>query len=379
MVRKLIKLSLYIPASFFLWILRVKFFFMAMPEKNPTNEKIINQKTYEKKEVFKCVCEEKLSFDGQPFLSVLVPVYNGEKYILSCLNSIEESCAGIPYELVLVNDASEDTTSEIINGFTSSGNIKIITFNINQGISQARNSALNEARGEYVTFVDADDIAIGNYDKVIELIKEKKFPAIVSTDFINFTEQPTVRTPRAIVVRKTSGEELFDGVNGFAWGKFYKRNIFENIFFLPGCMWEDIIILPILCNKAVEVFLCDYVSIGYRNNPLSISRKKPTEKSAKDYIEQLHHLFSLAQSCNLNNDFFYYRLMRESGKFLYERLQHLSKNQKKAFFTEVRPLVIESRLDKNIKQLPLAEKLIDLSFQTNSFKAWEIACTYQRL
>ncbi|WP_438361384.1 glycosyltransferase family 2 protein, partial [Klebsiella pneumoniae] len=90
-------------------------------------------------------------------------MYNSEKFILQCLNSIEKSCSKISYEIILVDDGSVDSSLELISNFKSSGNIKIISFAKNQGISQARNISISESNGEYITFVDSDDLTICDF------------------------------------------------------------------------------------------------------------------------------------------------------------------------------------------------------------------------
>ena len=93
-------------------------------------------------------------------ISVIVPCYNVEKYILRCLKSIEEQTIGMEHlEIILVNDASEDNTLAYLKVFEDKhiDNVYIINFKKNKGSSAARNAGLNISTGKYIFFIDADD------------------------------------------------------------------------------------------------------------------------------------------------------------------------------------------------------------------------------
>ncbi len=92
----------------------------------------------------------------QPLLSVIVPIYNAEKYVTKCVQSILEQ--DYPrVEIILVNDGSTDKSGELADGFAEKhGNVKVI-HQKNRGVSAARNVGIEVSSGEYVTFVDADD------------------------------------------------------------------------------------------------------------------------------------------------------------------------------------------------------------------------------
>lgn len=104
-------------------------------------------------------------------ISIIIPVYNGEKFIEDCINSILKQTYS-NYEIVLVNDGSVDKTREIIESFD---NEKIRLFNIeNNGVSNARNFGIEHATGDYILFVDADD-KIDNKTLEILINKQKEY------------------------------------------------------------------------------------------------------------------------------------------------------------------------------------------------------------
>ena len=107
-------------------------------------------------------------------ISVIVPVYNAELYLSKCIESIMNQSFWDKYELILVNDGSEDHSEDIIDEkIQKYGNDKIVKINqINGGQGKARNSGLKVAKGEFVTFVDSDDYIDENMLK--ELIPESQ-------------------------------------------------------------------------------------------------------------------------------------------------------------------------------------------------------------
>ena len=104
----------------------------------------------------------------QALVSIIIPVYNCEKYITICLDSlINQTYSNI--EIILVNDGSNDRSEDVIREFAKNDNRIKLYNQINQGVSVARNTGLDKATGEYIMFVDADDYI--ELDMVDELIK----------------------------------------------------------------------------------------------------------------------------------------------------------------------------------------------------------------
>ena len=108
-------------------------------------------------------------------LSIIVPVYNVEKYVEKCLESL---CGlKIENEIIVVNDGTKDSSLEIVERFKENHkneNIIIISQE-NQGLSEARNNGLKAAKGEYISFIDSDDfVDTENYEKFINEVIEDK-------------------------------------------------------------------------------------------------------------------------------------------------------------------------------------------------------------
>ena len=117
-------------------------------------------------------------------VSIIVPVYNAEKYLRQCLNSLLDQ--GIPkedYEIICVNDGSGDASLPILKEYADQHENIIIIDKENEGVSAARNAGLDTARGKYVWFIDADDWVATGFLKKEEILKnlnENKIPLILT-------------------------------------------------------------------------------------------------------------------------------------------------------------------------------------------------------
>ena len=105
-------------------------------------------------------------------LSIVVPVYNGEKYLAKCLDTIiNQTYKNI--EIIVVDDGSTDGSKEIINSYMEIDSRIIAFFNENKGVSSARNLGIKNSSGDYITFVDSDDwLDLNLYNEAIEKIEE---------------------------------------------------------------------------------------------------------------------------------------------------------------------------------------------------------------
>ena len=111
-------------------------------------------------------------------VSIIVPIYNGEKYIKRCLNSlIKQTYKNL--EIICVNDGSKDNTMDILNKLQKKDKRIVIIDKENTGVSDTRNTAIKKSTGKYVCFCDIDDIYELNYvEKMLNYIKAKKVDAV---------------------------------------------------------------------------------------------------------------------------------------------------------------------------------------------------------
>ena len=105
-----------------------------------------------------------MNYNLSPLISIIIPIYNGEKYLKVCLDSILAQTY-THFELILVDDGSTDTSSQICDAYAESDS-RVITYHIsNGGVSHARNYGINVAKGGWITFIDCDDWITPDYLK----------------------------------------------------------------------------------------------------------------------------------------------------------------------------------------------------------------------
>lgn len=168
-------------------------------------------------------------------VSIIVPVYNVEKYLRRCLESlIHQTLEEI--EIIVVNDGTKDNSQEIIDEYAKKDNRIIPLKKKNGGLSDARNYALPYVKGEYVAFVDSDDyVEETMYEKLYEKAKEEDYD-FVECDFIwEYPNKKVIDTSRI-------DDNYFTDIRVVAWNKLYKTKLIldKKLIFPVGLHYEDI-------------------------------------------------------------------------------------------------------------------------------------------
>ena len=125
-----------------------------------------------------------------PQISVIIPVYNSEKYLPQCLESIVGQSYG-DIEIICVNDGSKDKSTEILNSYAAKDErIKIINQK-NKGQSAARNAGLDVATGKYIAFVDSDDVIDFRFFEILYTAAERSGSEVVCCGFKKIYDKQT--------------------------------------------------------------------------------------------------------------------------------------------------------------------------------------------
>lgn len=224
----------------------------------------------------------------QDLISVIVPAYNVEGLIKKCLSSILNQTYK-NFELVIINDGSTDNTLKKIKEMNIKHRNVIVTTK-NSGISAARNRGIDESSGEYITFVDSDDVIEPDYlEYLLELAK--KFNAKIAScqhtiEFANkkkidmsFSEESYFMTAHDWV----QDVLIMNRVDLSPWGKLYKADLFNGHIFPDGKLFEDTYAIPTLICKAEGVAVGSESKYSYEIRKNSITRSE-FNKSALDLI-----------------------------------------------------------------------------------------------
>lgn len=225
-------------------------------------------------------------------LSIIIPVYQVEKTIKRCVDSI----IGQNYrdlQLILVDDASTDGSGEICDDF-SHNNPRIQTIHLkqNSGLSAARNAGLDKAKGEYITFVDSDDYIAPDTLKVLmeELAIHPDYDILEYPVYEHYgsKEQRLLKlTKREYTNMQEYWLEGKAFRHTYAWNKVYRHKIFSGIRFPEGKTFEDVATLPALLKNCNIVATTDVGLYYYCSNSNSITQNA-TYKDLNDLLQ--HHL-----------------------------------------------------------------------------------------
>ena len=183
-------------------------------------------------------------------LSIIVPIYNVEQYILECIQSVyRQALTENDFELILVNDGTQDNSFGVIKDIIHQHTNIIVVEQSNQGLSAARNTGLLYAKGDYILFLDSDDLLIDNTIPSLLALSEK-MPDLIVAGFkkMNNDEIHNFMAPSQdrIIVEEKSGEELFlrdlNPQQCYVWRTLYKKEFLDNnnLKFIRDIFFEDV-------------------------------------------------------------------------------------------------------------------------------------------
>ena len=216
-------------------------------------------------------------------ISVIVPVYNVETYLEECLDSIQNQTY-TDFEVLLVNDGSTDGSQAICEYYCQTDKRFRLMNQTNQGQSVARNNGVTASTGEFIAFVDSDDIILSNY---LETLMQH-----MGGDVDIVESQFTVYKKEFLAEKSQDTKILFEGnseeavkvvpnhllsVNPVT--KLYRRAIVEAVPYLEGFIFEDIYSGIGMLKYIRKIVKIDYVGYYYRQHATSTMHRKFTEKN----------------------------------------------------------------------------------------------------
>lgn len=242
-------------------------------------------------------------------ISVIVPVYNVEAYVAKCIESIQNQSYQ-HLEIILVDDGSTDDSGDICDQYAAyDDRIKVI-HQENGGISAARNTGIEAANGDYITFVDSDDyIAPNMYEDMLHILKDNDLDILECTAFrdkdgtiIEGCNDGSLEIFNRHEALKMAMHDCFIAV----WSQMYKRSAIGDVRFPVGRKFEDTAVSYLFIantNRVGHINRCYYY---YRLNPNSITQTSFDPKSRWDFVigyeERLqyaiHHHLPYVDDCN---------------------------------------------------------------------------------
>lgn len=286
-------------------------------------------------------------------VSVIIPVYNAEKTIEKCLDSILDQTSPV-FEIIVVDDGSKDDSENIIKKCQEKSNIIRYYYKENTGVADTRNYGIGKAQGDYILFVDSDDYIENNLietcnkyiEQDIELIKFKLKRIDEDGNVIEKVDGPTFE--------KITGQEAFNTLyyqdillDSPCVYLISKELFYRNNFKFKGTYHEDFGLIPlIVATSKTVVSIPNYLYI-YVQRKNSITRNNDYKKTIKKMEDVL---FQYDNMCQVLEELDLQKVTKENIKIYYTnaiilKLQELKKEDKKKYIKEIK----KRKMFKNIK------------------------------
>ena len=228
-------------------------------------------------------------------VAVIIPVYNVEKYLPQCLDSvINQTLSDI--EIICVNEGSTDNSGEILAQYAAKDKrIKVINQQ-NQGLSAARNAGLKIAMANYISFIDSDDFVHPQFLEILYNAIQTGNSDIAGCNFAKISDDKEI-----LKIENTSSKIYTPALNVLldkrnfihfnVWNKLYRREAIQNISFVEGIYYEDWIFNTCVFAQIKSFAWINSPLYGYRVSNGSIMRSSYNLKKLNDYITGINEVY----------------------------------------------------------------------------------------
>jgi len=219
-------------------------------------------------------------------VSIIIPIYNAEKYIVQCLESVVNQTYK-ELQIIVVNDGSKDNSLSILESYANKYSNILLLKKENGGVSSARNLGLNYASGKYITFIDADDFLEKNHiENLVNNINSGEFDLSICLSKWAKRENQTIKQKRNKVIKTFDSEEAIKHVilgqmfpGGYLWNKLFKREKIGNLRFNESIFYgEDLLFTYYYLKNSKGAIFENIITYHYVKTPNSLVRSKFNEK-----------------------------------------------------------------------------------------------------
>lgn len=216
-----------------------------------------------------------------PLVSIIVPIYNAESYLQECINSIRAQTYS-HLEIILIDDGSLDNCGLICDENAKEDNRFVVIHKENAGLSSARNVGLDIAKGEFVSFIDADDTVHPKFIEIMVGLCKQYGCDIAQCDYLsvsNISLKLTLNPQQSLSIynKRQAMYELCCTNNAVkyavAWNKIYKKRLFKNIRYPVGKIHEDEFTTYLLLWEANKIVVTNQYLYYYLRHKTSITGK----------------------------------------------------------------------------------------------------------
>jgi glycosyltransferase involved in cell wall biosynthesis len=237
-----------------------------------------------------------------PTLSILVPAYNAEALLEPTLRSVLDQM-GPAHALIVIDDGSRDGTAQVVERMAQAYPALGVTLirQENAGLATTRNRLLDAASGEYILFLDADDLVLPGTIAALDAIIAQHRPDVIACDFNDWHPQNMRRTrrisrgyPPGVLLRDREAilRTFFMDRQCYAWANVMRREIYARQpapLYPPGRTFEDITVTPLLIADCSSLYRLAQPCFDYRQHPGSMKRGL-SHKWCTDFAQAVLHI-----------------------------------------------------------------------------------------
>jgi glycosyltransferase involved in cell wall biosynthesis len=276
----------------------------------------------------------------KPLVSIIIPIYNAEKFMCRCLDSCSAQTYG-NIEILMVNDGSSDESGNICEKYSQMDKRFITLSQENKGVSEARNNGIIHTKGKYITFADSDDwLAPDAISEYVERVTEDKTDFVIA-GFLRVINDVTIPMSDIkedlLITREHFAECMSDApadfYYGVVWNKLYRTEIIvqHHIFFSPRFKWcEDFLfnleylqyITNEYCISTIKKPLYFYVKrLGSTcESPLSYTKTFSMKYELLGYYRNLYKSINLYNDNKLKINTFLFAYAHDGGSAEYNKI-----------------------------------------------------------
>ena len=319
--------------------------------------------------------------NNQKKVSVIVPIYNVEKYLPRCLESLQEQTLD-SIEFLLIDDGSPDCSPEMCEEMALSDDRFCVIHKPNGGLSATRNVGISVSDGEYLAFVDSDDYVLNQpYEYAYNLTKNSDAHIVCMENLYGFDGNvQTVNNNTEFEIKEYSASMVYDALcrrrfSDSAWNKLFKKSLFNTQMFDVGKLNEDFLLLSKLLKNDITVLTSNYIGYYYYLHEGSITGSG-FKKNMIDALYNAHYVWEnvpYSECINATEEYFLYKILmflinmpkgyiKDKNKDYMFAMEHLT-----ALRTKIKHVSL-SRRDKLLLKLFLYQPIPTKIFVDNYMK-----------
>lgn len=306
----------------------------------------------------------------QDLISVVIPVYNVEKYFKRCIDSVLKQTYQ-NMEIIIVDDGSKDSSGSLCDEYEKKDSRIAVFHKENGGLSSARNFGLEKALGRYICFIDSDDFIDENYITIMYNKMIKSDADICYCKSINFTDETKinlkVENEKTVIIDKEEAIKQLLLKNGLIKNyiphALYKKVLFDNIRFPVGSNFEDIATTYKILDASKKIIVTNKILYYYFINDNGITQKMKKQ----DIIDRFNNMNEREKFINQN----YPRLKNISDRYMFRIYLVIIKDLIKNYFPEIinDSFFIDVRnriINMGIKEVTLKNLIIYMTIKINT-------------